>query len=152
MSCTVAVSHQNLVLAGYADGTFRIWKRISSHGPPSHHALSSAATLHGDDASFRSYGVACAFYCCRTLKLSDSGIADVMMTAGRAYVVVCDAMGLQFVVSVCWDGQQQHQQHEGFDLLSGMQTPFAFTDEPTAELHSSDLLKCNAPPAGDSPG
>ena len=61
--------------------------------------------------------------------------------------MACDAMGLQFVVSVGWDGtqqeqqqqkqrlQQQHESHEGFNFLSDMQTPFACTDEPTMQVN-----------------
>jgi len=63
-------------------------------------------------------------------------------------------MGLQFVVSVGWDGKQQeeqeqqqqkeqrqrqqqlHQSHEGFNFLSDLQTPFACTDEPTMQVNS----------------
>ncbi len=136
LACTVAVAYRFTVLAGYVDGTVRIWKRISLNAPPPEVRKTIASELHGNDKKFCQYGVLGSFYCYRTFKLSEHSIADVVMTFERRCAVICDAMGMQFVISVCCNDMQKQHAEAGFNWFNDLQMPFSFTTEPTEQVCS----------------
>lgn len=134
LACSVAISFGQVVLAGYIDGTFRIWKQISSNAPPLDVRQSVLSMIHSGDARLVKFNVVSKYFCFRTLKLSDSSIADVIMTSEGSLAVACDAMGVQFVVSI--GGKHAQHQHEkpGFHWFNDLQVPFSFTVEPTVQV------------------
>jgi hypothetical protein len=140
LSCTVAINYGTIVFAGYVDGTFRIWKRISSRAPPSD-VHQSVASMSCDDLMFRQVGVMHQFHCFRTLKLSDNIISDAIVTREGRCVVVCDAMGIQFAVSICGLNTNSNQCHDGFQFFTHLETPFSLTAEHNMKVRMS------APPA-----
>jgi hypothetical protein len=131
--CTVANAYEDTVLAGYSDGTFRVWKKISSNAPPPAVLRSVTSTIYSETPKFSQVGVMCSFHCYRTFKLSESSIADVMMTLEQRCAVICDAMGMQFIVSVC-PGNNPQQNNAGFNWFNDLQMPFSFTVEPSAQV------------------
>jgi hypothetical protein len=137
LSCTVAVTLCDCVMAGYIDGTFRIWKRISSFAPPQEHRQRIAAALLGAEHS----GTAVQFYCARTLKLSDAAIADAIMTQDGNCILVCDSAGMQFSVSLCHVPEQRLGKSSAFQFFSQMQTPFWFTVEPSVQVVHNDAVE-----------
>jgi hypothetical protein len=135
LSCSVALAHGRCVCAGYVDGTFRVWKRVSAYVPPSALCKWMASAIHGDKQPFRTAAAAHEFQCFRTFKLSDASIADAVMTRDGNCVVVCDALGMQFSVSVCRFPQTQSPCSGGAVHAFGQtQIPFAFTTEPSVQV------------------
>jgi hypothetical protein len=130
LACTAAVACGSCVMAGYVDGTFRIWKHLSVFAPPLHCRQAVFAKLHGSSTP----GAANQFYCVRTFKLSDAGIADIVMTRDDSCAVVCDVTGTQFSVSLCQLPQQTQSEDGAFQLFGRMQTPFWFTSEPDVQV------------------
>jgi hypothetical protein len=137
LSCTVAINYGTIVFAGYVDGTFRIWKRISLRAPPSD-VHQSVASMSCDDLMFRQVGAMHQFHCFRTLKLSDNIISDAIVTREGRCVVVCDAMGIQFAVSICGLNTNSNQCHDGFQFFTHLETPFSFTAEHNMKVRMSE--------------
>jgi hypothetical protein len=136
LSCTLALNYGTIVFAGYADGTFRIWRRISLLAPPSavQESVSNMVYMACDDPIFRQAGLLHRFHCFRTLKLSDNGIADAVITREGRSVVVCDAMGRQFTVSICGISLNSNQCRDGFQFFTDVETPYLFTAEHTVKV------------------
>jgi hypothetical protein len=143
LSCTVAINYGTIVFAGYVDGTFRIWKRISSLAPPSS-VHQSVASMSCDDLMSRQVGVMHQFHCFRTLKLSDNSISDAIVTREGRCVIVCDAMGIQFAVSICGLNVNSKQFPDGFQFFSHLEAPFLFTAEHNIKV------RMFVPPAEDA--
>ena len=143
LSCSVALAHGSCVFAGYVDGTFRVWKRVSALAPPSALCQWMASAIHGDKQPFRTVAAAHEFQCFRTFKLSDASIADAVMTRDGNCVVVCDALGMQFSVSVCRFPQTQSLRSGGAVHAFGQtQIPFAFTTEPSVQVCTGISILC----------
>jgi hypothetical protein len=136
LSCTVAINYGTIVFAGYVDGTFRIWKRISSLAPPGY-VHQSVSHMSCDDLNFRQFGVAHLFHCFRTLKLSENSISDAIVTREGRCVVVCDAMGIQFALSICGLNTSSSHRHDGFKFFTHLETPFLFTAENNMKVRMS---------------
>ncbi len=141
--CTVANVYGDTVLAGYNDGTFRVWKKISSNAPPAAVMQSVASIVYSETVKLSQNGVKFSFYCFRTFKLSENSIADVMMTLEQRCAVVLDAVGMQFVVSVC-PGNNPQRNNVGYNWFNNFQMPFSFTVEPTAQArHFITFISCS---------